>query len=288
MVISGEQEACFLELQKLAEQMSPYKAVTIGWVPITKNGLTTWTRASSSSLAYKDLWPRVVSLARSLSSHNVGGIMAGQSIRSLHPPKGSVGVLLMWNRGERQYACHEHNNDQAITFKKITARPIETLVFLYTYYFVNVEYRPHAEMKVIPSEGTLDRDHPIEVDQPAETASSTGDATMPMSSPSPSDESVPMDMEEAGDDRKRKGPETRTVTLGPESKRSRVSSLVHLVYSDKVMHPGTTRADQSLLDHALDPVDSDGVPQDVERTGQQCAHGFMGYLHVSELPGGLG
>ena len=236
VVISGEQEACFLELQKLAEQMSPYKAVTIGWVPITKNGLTTWTRASSSSLAYKDLWPRVVSLARSLSSHNVGGIMAGQSIRSLHPPKGSVGVLLMWNRGERQYACHEHNNDQAITFKKITARPIETLVFLYTYYFVNVEYRPHAEMKVIPSEGTLDRDHPIEVDQPAETASSTGDATMPMSSPSPSDESVPMDMEEAGDDRKRKGPETRTVTLGPESKRSRVSSLVHLVYSDKVMH----------------------------------------------------
>ena len=45
-----------------------------------------------------------------------------------------------------------------------------------------------------------------------------------------------MDEDEIPEDRKRKGPETRTVTLGPEAKRSKVSSLVNLVHSERVTH----------------------------------------------------
>ena len=73
VVISENQEASFLELQRIAEQLSPYKAITIGWVPLVRNGVTTWTRASTTSLSYHDTWPKIVSLARALSRCNVGG-----------------------------------------------------------------------------------------------------------------------------------------------------------------------------------------------------------------------
>ena len=95
MTINGDQEASFLKLQQLVEKLSPYRAVAIGWVPLLKDGVTIWHRASSTSLTYKDLWPKVVSLAKALSSRPVGGAMAGQSVRIIHPPRGSVGVLLM-------------------------------------------------------------------------------------------------------------------------------------------------------------------------------------------------
>eukprot|EP00439_Symbiodinium_sp_Y106_P051007 s1424_g6.t1 len=217
VAITGAQEASFLELQKLAEQLSPYKAVTIGW----------------------DLWPKIVSLSRALSSHTVGGMMAGQALRALHPPKGSVGVLLMWERGERQFSCHEHNNDQVIVFKKISAKAVETIIFIYVYYYVNVEYKPQKEMKIVPSEGAADVTPMDGEPMPSEGDNGPGgqDAVMESATfadprPAPS----PMEEDDLTEDRKRKGPETRTVVLGPEAKKSKVCSLVHLVQSEKVFH----------------------------------------------------
>ena len=193
----------------------------------------------SSSLAHKDLWPKIVSLSRALSSHTVGGMMAGQALRALHPPKGSVGVLLMWERGERQFSCHEHNNDQVIVFKKISAKAVETIIFIYVYYYVNVEYKPQKEMKIVPSEGAADVTPMDGEPMPSEGDNGPGgqDAVMESATfadprPAPS----PMEEDDLTEDRKRKGPETRTVVLGPGAKKSKVCSLVHLVQSEKVFH----------------------------------------------------
>ena len=51
VTFSDGHEATFLELQQLVEKLTPYKTVTVGWVPITKDGVTIWHRASSTSLA---------------------------------------------------------------------------------------------------------------------------------------------------------------------------------------------------------------------------------------------
>ena len=234
------QEAVFLELQQIVEKLTPYKTVTIGWVPITKDGLTIWHRASSTSLAYKDVWSKVVSLAKSLSTKPTGGAMAGQAVRSIHPPRGSVGVLILWSRGDRTYCCHEHNNDQPLSIKKVTAKPLEETTFLYVYFFARVEYLPDKDMKVIPSEGALEH-QPMDTEAERPTPSEASTSGMdPMSSPAlsspPTAVADPMDVQEDPEDRKRKGPETRTVVLGPESKRSRVESLIQFTSSEKVTH----------------------------------------------------
>ena len=239
VVISENQEASFLELQRIAEQLSPYKAITIGWVPLVRNGVTTWTRASTTSLSYHDTWPKVVSLARALSRYNAGGAILGQSLRALHPPKGSVGVLLLWTRGDKKYSCHEHNNDQPIVLKKITANPIESTVIMYIYYFVNVDYRPQEEMKVVPSEGATEQVTDQNMDATSTPADGMGneDVTIGSRDPGSSIEAPsPMEEDNLPEDRKRKGPESRTVVVGPESKRTKVCSLVHLMNSEKVHH----------------------------------------------------
>ncbi|CAE7471514.1 unnamed protein product, partial [Symbiodinium necroappetens] len=239
VVISENQEASFLELQRIAEQLSPYKAITIGWVPLSKNGVTTWTRASTTSLSYHDTWPKIVSLARALSRYNVGGAIVGQSLRALHPPRGSVGVLLLWTRGDKKYSCHEHNNDRPIVLKKITANPIESTVFMYIYYFVNVDYRPQEEMKVVPSEGATEQatDHNMDATPAPTDGMGNEDVTIGSRAPGSSTEAPsPMEEDNLPEDRKRKGPESRTVVIGPESKRTKLCSLVHLMNSEKVHH----------------------------------------------------
>ncbi|CAE7404059.1 unnamed protein product, partial [Symbiodinium necroappetens] len=219
VVISENQEASFLELQRIAEQVSPYNAVTIGWVPLSKNGVTTWTRASTTSLSYQDTWPKIVSLARALSRYNVGGAIVGQ--------------------GDKKYSCHEHNNDQPIVLKKITASPIESTVFMYIYYFVNVDYRPQEEMKVVPSEGATEQatDHNMDATPAPTDGIGNEDVTIGSRDPGSSIEAPsPMEEDNLPEDRKRKGPESRTVVIGPESKRTKVCSLVHLMNSEKVHH----------------------------------------------------
>ena len=223
------QQDAFKYLKAITEQLSPYKVTTIGWVPETKDDITLWRRASTSSLSYVDTWNKIVELGKGLSNNNVGGAMIGQSVRSLHPPRGSVGVLVMWKAGEAEYTCHEHTNDNPVTFKKVTAKAIDDLAFIYIFYYVHKDYEPRRDMKVLPSEGAPD-DH-----QPAdgtEVTTEQVDADEIMASPtasmgmdvSPSSDG--MSVEESDHELKRKGPETRTVVIGPESKRTKLEALL--------------------------------------------------------------
>ena len=142
----------------------------------------------------------------------------------------------MWSPGEKNYGSFEHPCDQPLSLKKVTTTPLEKVTFLHFFFYVNVDYTPQTEMKVIPSEGAAGPEEPMDVDSaiPATTAandpgtSSAGTEVPPAS----------MGTEEDMEGRKRKGPETRTVILAPEAKRSRVSSLVHLVNSEKVWRIG--------------------------------------------------
>ena len=251
VTLPDQQEATLLELKHLAEQLTPYKVFTIGWVQHTKEGLTSWHRASSSSLAYGDLWPKVVALGKAMSTKSVGGLMAGSSVRTVHPPRGSVGVLIVWTQGAKDDHCyHEHNTDQPITIKKITTKPVEDTFFLYVFFYVNVEYRPAAELKVIPSEGAQDANSslnpvPMQMDSVPGTGDNTtnedGIITTPsrasdLSQTSSTTSANDMDVDTLGGELKRKGPESRTVVLGPESKRSRTSDLINYMSSHRVDH----------------------------------------------------
>ncbi|CAE7553108.1 RE1, partial [Symbiodinium sp. CCMP2456] len=148
--LNKEQVGDLMELKHLTEKLSPYKIATIGWVPEKKGELVTWRRASTSSLAYSEVWPKIMRLASGLSRHNAGGAMIGQGVRQIQPPMGSCGVLLLWSHGDSEHASHEHNNDKPIALKK---------------YFVNIEYRPEKAMRVVPSEGATEIEDDEDVNQ---------------------------------------------------------------------------------------------------------------------------
>ena len=116
--------------------------------------------------------------------------------------------------------------------KKVTAHDIHQLPFIYVFYSVNVAYEPASKMKVIPSEGALDEAQPMEVDSSARPSSpirSSADNSMDVDI-----EAVAPSSTSSGE--KRKGPETRMVTLGPEAKKSKLENLVNYLYSEKVVN----------------------------------------------------
>ncbi|CAE7589766.1 unnamed protein product, partial [Symbiodinium microadriaticum] len=247
VVLSKDQLGDLTELMHLTEKLSPYKVVTIGWVPEKKGDLTTWRRASTSSLAYAEIWPKIVRLASGLSKHNAGGAMVGQGVRQVHPPMGSCGVLLLWTYGQMEHASHEHNDDKPIILKKVTSTPVDKVCFIYVYFFVNVDYRPEQTMKVLPSEGAIDVDS--ECQDPGSPAASSS-AASPMSistetTTSPRSTTMPMETEEEEEVgcNKRKGPETRTVVMAPEAKKGRLELLLEHLGKDQVL----TKAQHNLV-----------------------------------------
>ena len=61
----GEQQRNDLDwIGDVADKISPYKPVVVGWIPEIKNHCTSWKRASSSSLAYHEAWTKIVAIGR--------------------------------------------------------------------------------------------------------------------------------------------------------------------------------------------------------------------------------
>ncbi|CAE7220811.1 unnamed protein product, partial [Symbiodinium sp. CCMP2456] len=236
VTMSGVQEQDLVYLRTLVNQLSPYKVVTVGWVMDKKDDLVMWRKASTSSLAFAETWRRIVSVASSLSRRSVGGAMFGQGVKTLHPPKQSVGVLLFWKQGEAQIHCHEHNNDNPVTMKKVTVMTIDSMCFVYVFYYAFLSYEPEKTSRVVPSEGYDDSSMPDA--SGVENSMISDDLTpsrsgVPMSPTSPTT-TVDDTMDTNEGDHKRKGPDSRTVVIAPESKRSRLEQLFSHVSSNHV------------------------------------------------------
>ena len=191
-------------------------------------------------------------------------MVVGHSIRSLHPPKGSVGVLIFWKIGSNDHGFYERNNDNPIVMKKVTAVDYEKLALLYVYYYVNVEHVPEGRLKVVPSEG-YDAE-PMDVDTTPSTLSRPASANDPSALQGLRDQKSndsDMDVDTSAENEaslKRKGPDTRTVVLAPEVKKSKLGLLLELV---RVLgqggHQMPAQPGESVLDDAQDPDDPCGT-----------------------------
>ncbi|CAE7719225.1 unnamed protein product, partial [Symbiodinium necroappetens] len=183
----------------IAEEQRPYKVSVVGWLLDCRDGQHLWRRASNMFPQYEDVMAKATLVARHLSDRPFGGIAFGQGVRYLRPPPHSIGILMFWSLGANQYASQEHWSSTTIKLKDLVPFEVESLCFVYLYYYHHMEDEPRPSAKI-------------------ETESST--APMELESLEPSMDSTELM------DVKRKGPETRTVVLGPESKRLRTDLLV--------------------------------------------------------------
>ena len=116
--------------------------------------------------------------------------------------------------------------------RKVTVHNLDQLAFVYVFYYVNVAYEPTTKLKVVPSEGALDETQPMEVDS---------GLTPNVSKATPENEAMDIDKATVAptslsSGEKRKGPETRMVTIGPEAKKSKLENLVEYLFSEKVVN----------------------------------------------------
>ena len=194
----GVQDAVH-DLRGMAEEQRPYKVSIVGWLLNCQDGQHLWRRASNMFPHYEDVMAKATLVARHLSDRPFGGIAFGQGVRYLRPPPHSIGILMFWSLGASQYASQEHWSSTTIKLKDLVPFEVESLCFVYLYYYHHMEDEPRPAAKI-------------------ETESST--APMELESLEPTMDSTELM------DVKRKGPETRTVVLGPESKRLRTDLLV--------------------------------------------------------------
>lgn len=189
------------QLRKRAEAQRPYKVSIVGWVMDRADGQQVWRRASSSFPQYEEIMEYATLVARHFSDRPFGGVAIGQGVRHLRPPPHSIGVLLLWAQGSEQYASQEHWSSTTLKIKDMVPFPVEDACFVYLFYYNHVgeEVRPTAVKEPTDAIPTV----PMELDS-LEPAMDTSDLI----------------------DHKRKGPETRTVIIGQESKKQRTDSLV--------------------------------------------------------------
>ena len=125
---------------------------------------------------------------------------------------------------------YEHNDDSPLATKKVATQHLDQLAFIYIFYYINVSYEPMVKLKVVPSEGAVEQPSPMDVDEPSNPTTSSTSPSVSMDvdgSVDPSSSTV------SGE--KRKGPESRMITIGPEAKKSKLENLVEYLLSEKVI-----------------------------------------------------
>ncbi len=142
----------------------------------------------------------------SMTKSTLHGLMYGGSLRTFKPPSGTTGIMITWIRGGKEYAVQHPLSDHHVKMKKISNYVREEICLLYFYYYKLTEQesedykikRPMKEIADMPKMDTLDTTPKMD---DVEMKTTDGDAER--------------------SDRKRDGPETRTVVLAPEKKRQR-------------------------------------------------------------------
>ena len=175
----------------------PYRVDTFGHL---KNLSGSWIRMpkTMNQQQQDEIYKDIVSAAQFLTAKTCHGIQVAVGVKKIHPHPGTTGTLVAWRR--RTVKMSIADNPKGTTMStvpfRIAGREDMCYIYFYSYAPNFVETTPETwRPKGVPLE-----ESPI----------------------------FPMAMDEDGDSRnsslKREGPGTRTVTLGPESKKQRILS----------------------------------------------------------------
>ena len=196
MTINKEEpEENLFKLMKVTESMADYKIHIYGW--LMKNSTKTWFKVpKNNDFANKVMvWAEEVSKGN--DEENVARHHDGKAMRSFKPPNNTTGTLVVWLSGGRSYSVQEHKNSNHLQMKKISNYAREDICMICSdldFYYYNMDY---VEDTV---ENKLEK-----------TINGT---------PKKNNEEEPMmDVDQS---HKRDGPETRTVTIGPEKKKQKI------------------------------------------------------------------
>lgn len=180
------------KLMRYVESVSEYKVYLYGWIKKAKTDQ--WIRLPKNSDEANRILERAEIVSKSMTKKLFHGCLFGRALRTMKPPNNTTGILITWIHGGRKYAVQQHLADKHLKMKKIAAHPREDICVLYLYYY-NDSYAGEERGQLQP---------PVVKTAP---------------------EATPVDMDAENVQRKRDGPETRTVQISPEKKKQKLDYL---------------------------------------------------------------
>ena len=185
-------EQSLFQLMQFVEGLSDYKINIFGWLRRNRDGR--WHKTPRETPGVQNVMQWAEEVSKSMTKATLHGIMVGKSIRTFKPPTGTIGTLITWLIGGKNYAVQEHKTANHMKMKKISNHAKEDTCIIYFYYY-----------QVEPGEPETMNKKKVEVKKmEIETA-----------------ENMDVDKENL----KRSGPETRTVVIGQEKKKQRIMMM---------------------------------------------------------------
>ena len=216
--LSDQAEDALFVLMKMTESLPPQSKRMIGFMLEHKVTGMVWRQMPSAEHFNEQMFEKCKAVSQSLTKRELSGMVYGRSLKFLKPPKDTTGYIITWMSSSLKYGTTEHWNDTSIKFKKITSQKEEELCCIYLYYYV-------ANQEEETTEAWKRSSASNEAPESMSVAGSTS-ASMRTSTSNREDGQLSTEMSgiadiEDHDDRKRDGPDSRTVVLAPETKRQR-------------------------------------------------------------------
>ena len=202
--VKGQELESWIALRRLmqsTEACVPFKIETFGHL---RNHRGKWTRLPKHMAddQIKGILQNVVIASQFLTAKECHGIRVGIGLKKMFTPEGSTGTLVAWRKKTVRMSIIDNPIGSDMNTSGFRLGNREDMCYIYFYSYAENYVEPPFETWV--PRGTPMEESPVTPLQP--------------SSPP----------EESSSGIKREGPETRTVTLGPESKKQRVNHMTPL------------------------------------------------------------
>ncbi|CAE7272753.1 RE1 [Symbiodinium natans] len=223
-------------LMESVEACVPFRIDTYGHL---KNNRDKWVKLPRSlgEAQQKAIFNDIVSAAQFLTAKPCHGIRVGVGLKKMVTPARTTGTLIAWRKNTVQMSIIDNpsGNDMSTVAFRVAGR--EEMCYIYFYSYVSDFVQPPSETwspKGVPME-----ESPFVRHDPQERRMPDG----------ASNDDGKMEVDPA--DNKREGPESRTVVIGPETKRQRTSFTTppseHMSQTFLMMHQR-----QHIIDIAQD------------------------------------
>ncbi|CAL1138133.1 unnamed protein product [Cladocopium goreaui] len=189
---SEDTQTALNRLMRYVESLVDYKIYTYGWLQ-RRNGA--WVKLPKDDYHIKQVMAWATTVSTSMRKATLHGIMMGKSLKTFKPPHNTTGTLVVWLRGGANFSIQECHNANHLKAKKFSTYAKEEICIIYFYY-----YNP-----IIEGENAIEEKQK----QPPSTKLND-DGQQPAAS---------MDVDK--ENKKREGPDSRTVVIAPERKKQK-------------------------------------------------------------------
>ena len=196
-------------LMRTAEDMVPFTTETYGYL---RNNYGKWLMAPKSmeEKKRKDIMDDIILTASFLTEKECHGVQLANGVRKILTPAGSIGTLISWRKNTVKMTVVDNPNGTNMTTASIRAGDREGMCFIYLYSY-------SVDFVELPGTTWRRKNTTMDLNRPALEA--------PQAQPDDNHQSNPEDMDVDRQEVKRDGPDSRTVTLGPEAKKQKLGFL---------------------------------------------------------------